>query len=433
MPITRAPSLVAGVSTNPNTLTRSLVQSYSELAQGINFLAEVFSYGDLRPVSETDLVSRWGWSTNTSIADLTGIKDSAMGLDGTSIYTYASDLNSTVSFLNKDPLFIIENVTEDGLAFNGEKRPATIYESFLNMKTYVDTQVSTNLNPLLSLTSSLEAFLSAAGAGAANGTIVTVENDEFSLSTWKLTGYGYNSVTYPALLNANDTGILVGDDTFKVLSSNFELLGGPSGASFIYDTDGLVIDTVDEPINFTADKIVFNSSYCMPVLSEVPGSLPSANQVKIYYSGFDDTLHVVKSDGDDVPIGTGGSGGSGYAERIIELSLTGSGPYTLAPDDIDEDTIVDILGKNKLTVLLDADGPVIYTLPSTATSAISVEVIVADISGTASSNNINIYPATGHQIIGVGDSLPVVINTDYGTVGFKWIDSQDAWLILYGR
>ena len=67
MPITRAPSLVAGVSTNPNTLTRSLVQSYSDLAQGINFLAEVFSYGDLRPVSETDLASRWGWSRNTSI------------------------------------------------------------------------------------------------------------------------------------------------------------------------------------------------------------------------------------------------------------------------------------------------------------------------------------------------------------------------------
>jgi hypothetical protein len=430
MPITRAPSLIAGVSTNPNTLTRSLIRSYDDLAQGINFLSEVFSYGDLRPVGPDDLATRWSWTVNGSITGLSTIKDSAMGLDGTSIYTYAASENPTVSFLGIDPMFIIENVEEDGIGFNGEKRPATIYESFLNMKTYVDTQVSVNLNPLLSLTSSLEAFLNAAGAGADNGTIVTVENDEFSLSSWKLTGYGYNSVTYPALLNGDGTGILVGDDTFKVLSSNFELLGGPSGGSFVYDTDGFAVETASEDINFTADKIIFNSSYCMPVLSAYPGSLPSANQVKIYYSGIDNALHVVTSEGDDDPIG---SGGSGYAERLIPITLSGGGPYTLVPDDIDEDSIVDILGKNKLTVLLNADSNVIYTLPSTATSAIAVEVIVADTSGTASSNNINIYPATGHQIIGVGSSLPVVINTDYGTVGFKWIDSQDSWLILYGR
>lgn len=410
MPITRAPSLVAGVSTNPNTLTRSLVQSYSELAQGINFLAEVFSYGDLRPVSETDLASRWGWSTNTSIANLTGIKDSAMGLDGTSIYTYASDLNSTVSFLNKDPLFIIENVTADGLAFNGEKRPATIYESFLNMKTYVDTQVSTNLNPLLSLTSSLEAFLSAAGAGAANGTAVIVDNDEFSLSSWRFTEYGYNSVNYPALLNAYDTGILVEDDTFKVLSSNFELLGGPSGASFVYDTDGFVTDTADAVVSLKSNTdIILNPGVTFPI-SEVAASNPPAGHVKLYYSDEFSALRLRESNGTESPIG---GGGGGHIEAVA-----GSTTWSL------------VMTTNSTTYLINGSVAYSLTLPAISDVQLGWEITIADSSDQAGTNPINVSTADGDAFVGYG-ATELTIDNNSGLVRLQ-VTSQ-GWLILYTK
>jgi hypothetical protein len=135
-------SISAGIYTNPNTLSRSMSAAYSALGTQINTLADIFSYNQGAPVQDAvDL--RWTWNFLAPTSRSGTITSINSGLSGTSVFTYAGD-----DYQSVNPLF---RVVRPGFA--SETRPATIYETFLQYKNYVDTAIAAEASRLAPLVS----------------------------------------------------------------------------------------------------------------------------------------------------------------------------------------------------------------------------------------------------------------------------------------
>jgi hypothetical protein len=170
--ITPVGTVDVGIFINPNTFTRQIAKSYEIVGNRINLLSTIFTSGQRSPVRISD--TRWTFPVPSTLTTNGSINDSANGLDGTTIYTYAG-----TDYLLKSPLFLVTNnlVTT-------EVRPATIYESFLKMMEYIDTQIATRYQAVLSATNN---------GGAANTGLITFDNVKIigaGTASGDLGGYG---------------------------------------------------------------------------------------------------------------------------------------------------------------------------------------------------------------------------------------------------
>jgi hypothetical protein len=323
------------MSVSPNAITRNMAKAYTDIAEQLNVVSDIFSYGQRRAVDGSDLSVRWNWTANTNMGSLATINDIVNGLDGTSLYLYAGSDYKLV-----DPLFLIANVI-DNIVSQTEVRPVTVYEGMLKLKQYVQSEIANNISPIINLTSSLENFLSG-GDPVGNGTAVIIENDELSLSTWRFTEYNLPEVgVTPCLFNEHDTGIVAGDDIFAIKSSFVSMLGGPIGSTFIYDADGLYIDTQHENITlYSNENVMVSPGITFPMLTEPPTNPPAEN-VKLYYNGPESSFYYLDSGGANIPVGNG-AGDTGLITfdgvKIIGAGTAsgdgeGNGTIELVPDN----------------------------------------------------------------------------------------------------
>jgi hypothetical protein len=401
MAITKAPTVTAGISINPNSLTRSISKTYDQFGETINTVADVFVFGDRCPVAADDLLSRWDWASGT-ITGNTAINDFSSGLDGTSLYIYGSPDYSMI-----DPTFLIYNIV-DGLPVLTETRPATIYESLLKLKGYVDQTVASNIAPIVSLTSDLEDFLSS-NVDVANGTAVIIYDDELSLSTWKFTEYAVGDDIYPCIFNEFDTGIIAADDLLIVRSSAVQFDGGPAGGSFSYDTDGFAVDTASAAILLSSETdVVLTPGVTFPI-SLVEPSNPPSGHVKLYYSDEFSALRLRESDGTERSVGGGGA--------HIEAAPTGTASSLL-------------ITTSSTTYLVNASEPYTLTLPALAGLELGWEITIADRSNQAGTHNITINANGAETFIGYSTG-PLIIDTNSGLVRLQV--TSLGWLVLYTK
>lgn len=174
--ITPVGTVDVGIFINPNTFTRQIAKSYEIVGNRINLLSTIFTSGQRSPVRVSD--TRWTFNIPSNLSTNGSINDSANGLDGTTIYTYAG-----ADYLLKNPLFLVTN----NLVAT-EVRPATIYESFLKMMEYIDTQIATRYQAVLSATNT-----GGGTAGNADTGLITFDNVRIigaGTASGDLSGYG---------------------------------------------------------------------------------------------------------------------------------------------------------------------------------------------------------------------------------------------------
>jgi hypothetical protein len=198
MALQKATVVNAGMYTNPNTFTRSLASSYQNMASQINVLADIFTFGERSPVAD-GVDARWEWSTAINSETSAGMANPvSMGLDGTSIFTYAGSDYGNISYLFK----VTNSLDED--------RPSTIYETFVNYKTYIDTAIAERTNALTTIVANTTTDLS----GVENGTLLVCESEQISISNWSivddnLIGAGVINIVPDNALYANDQYIVI--------------------------------------------------------------------------------------------------------------------------------------------------------------------------------------------------------------------------------
>jgi hypothetical protein len=362
MSINKVSTLNAGIYINPNTFSRSLTKAYEDIGAQINTLADVFTLGERAPVNASDLLTRWEWTTNTNISGHTSITDVSNGLDGTAIYAYGA-----MDYVNIDPIFVVYNPDPEN---NNENRPATIYESFIKLKSYTDTAIAQRTSALVNLVSTLDIDLT----GVEDGTIIYSVGEEIAASGWQfITGYSTGA----------DYGLVA------------------PGGNKILANDGYI--TIEAPVlNVEAEYVRIGTVTTAPTGVD-------ANAGRVYYSGYDKNLHLVNEDGDDFPLGA-----SFYEEDIVNLT------FSLTAD----------AGTNLFACATADDGPWTLTLPALSGVPSGRQIIVIDRQGAASFNNIEIYPDGSDQFVGYA-SGPVVIDTNNGALGL--MSTSFGWVVLYGR
>ena len=363
MSVNKVSIVNAGIYTNPNTFSRSLTKAYEDLGTQVNQLADIFTFGERAVVNSLDLTSRWEWTTNNSLSGQTSITSIEDGLNGTSVYTYAA-----MDYFSIDPIFVVYNPDPGN---SNESRPATIYESFLKLKTYTDTAIAQRTSALVNLVSTLDINLT----GVEDGTIISSVGEEIAASGWQfITEYGTN----------DDYGLVA-----------------PGGNKLLANDNYLILE---------APVVVLETEYVRIGTATTAPTGADANAGRVYYSGYDKNLHLVNEDGDDYPLGV-----SYYEENI------GSLEYSLTAD----------AGTNLFKCDTASDGPWILTLPVLNGVATGRQIIVADGSSAAGSlHYIEVYPAVGDSFIGYG-SGPVTIDTNNGVLGL--MSTVNGWVVLYGR
>jgi hypothetical protein len=386
---------------------------------------------------------RWTWVADP-LTFTSSISPYTTGIDGTAIYSYANVDYSTV-----DPIFLMYNPT-NAL----EIRPATIYESFLNTKSYVDFAIAERTAAMLNIAASLNIELT----GATDGSVIMSVNEVATASPWRIISeYGDN----------NDYG-LVAPGNCKVIAN----------AGFI---------------GFEGNQIRFDTNCIALASAEAVPTGSISGYGRIYYSEGDSSLHLVDHDGNDTALGAGGGGGGGITSISVTSPLATTGGATpdislgvvgVANGGTGRNTLVMnnvILGNSTGAVqqvapstsknILMSDGTTwnstalhyestITTTPTsitmsgytgytsthavaTASIAITInlpalsstvngyEIVIFDKDGNASANNITIDPSAGTGFIGMPLNENLVIDTNYGTVGLR--KTSLGWLILYTR
>lgn len=362
MSINKVSIINAGIYTNPNTFSRSLTAAYETLGTEINQLADIFTFTERAPVNPDDLTIRWEWTTNTSLSGQTSITAIEEGLNGTSLYTYAA-----MDYVSIDPIFVVYNPDPGN---SDESRPATIYESFLKLKTYTDTAIAQRTSALVNLVSTLDIDLS----GVEDGTIINSVGEEIAASGWQfITGYGTSS----------DYGLVA-----------------PGGNKLLANDGYLILE---------APVVELETEYVRIGTATTAPTGADANAGRVYYSGYDKNLHLVNEDGDDFPLGV-----SYYEEDILlhTSSLTADA------------------ATNLFTCATAAAGSWTLTLPALNGVATGRQIIIADRQSAASTNNIEVYPAVGDLFIGYGSGR-VTIDTNNGVLGL--MSTVNGWVVLYGR
>lgn len=362
MAINKVAVVNAGIYTNPNTFSRSLSKAYEDLGTQINGIADIFTFGTRAPVSASDIADRWDWTTNTSITGQSSITDITGGLDGTSVYVYANS-----DYVNIDPIFVVYNPDPEN---SNENRPATIYESFIKLKSYTDIAIAQRTSALVNLVSTLDINLS----GVEDGTIIYSVGEEIAASGWQfITNYGTGS----------DYGLVA-----------------PAGNKILANEDHL---TLEAPIvNLETEYLKIGAANTAPTGT-------ATNAGRIYYSGYDKNLHLVDEDGFDSALGA-----SYYEESVPSFT------YSLTAN-----AVVNVFACNT------GDGEIsTLTLPSLSGVPSGRQVTIIDNAGGASSNNIEVYPDGSDQFVGYSAG-PVIINTSNGVLSL--MSSSFGWVVLYGR
>lgn len=362
MSINKVSIINAGIYTNPNTFSRSLTAAYETLGTEINQLADIFTFTERAPVNPDDLMMRWEWTTNTSLSGQTSITAIEEGLNGTSLYTYAA-----MDYVSIDPIFVVYNPDPGN---SNESRPATIYESFLKLKTYTDTAIAQRTSALVNLVSRLDIDLS----GVEDGTIINSIGEEIAASGWQfITEYGTN----------DDYGLVA-----------------PGGNKLLANDGYLILEA--PVVELETEYVRIGTATTAPTGADV-------NAGRVYYSGYDKNLHLVNEDGDDYPLGV-----SYYEEDVVNeiSSLTANAATSL------------------FTCATADDGPWTLTLPALSGVPVGRQIIVADRQSAASFNYIEVYPDGSDEFIGY-TSGPITIDTNNGVLGL--MSTTNGWLVLYGR
>jgi hypothetical protein len=389
MTLQRATVVNAGMYTNPNTFTRSLASSYENMANQINVLSEIFTFGERSPVAD-GIDGRWEWSTAINGASTNGTANPvSMGLDGTSIFTYAGSDYGSISYLFK----VTNSLDED--------RPSTIYETFVNYKTYIDTAIAERTNALTTIVANTTTDLS----GVEDGTLLVCESEQISISNWSIVD---DNLIGAGVINIVPDNALYANDQYIVIE--------PTGPNHIHIRPGGTIDAS------TANLILGGE------LTNVTVSDDEGQHVKIYSRNEDnDGSHVwaFSEDGymsvpanKDLLDAVGGSSLTGGGNRVatynasgVNIQLTGAANVILINTDPNVSTV---------------------TLPDSSETYIKVgyEITIADTTGFASTNNITILAAAGDSIIGA--SSGVAIDTNYGLLNLKYVGGG-LWLMMFGR
>jgi hypothetical protein len=389
--ITPVGTVDVGIFINPNTFTRQIAKSYEIVGNRINLLSTIFTSGQRSPVRISD--TRWTFPVPSTLTTNGSINDSANGLDGTTIYTYAG-----TDYLLKSPLFLVTNnlVTT-------EVRPATIYESFLKMMEYIDTQIATRYQAVLSATNN---------GGAANTGSITFDNV-------KIIGAGTAS------------GDLNGYGTMELV---------PSANRYIYDQYLVIDPTTPSHIHIRAggeqdasDGVLFLGGENTHVrVSNNDNDLGNTrdNTVSIRtYNDADELSYdwVFKNDGYmSVPAN------KDLLDAVDGSSLTGGG-NRVAIYDSSEATNYTMNGTANIILTMSGSDPISITLPDSSETYIKVgyEITIADMVGeAATSNSVGIYPNESDSILGAPGGI--IIDTDYGLVNLKYVGGNH-WLLMYGR
>jgi hypothetical protein len=377
--ITTVGTIDVGIFINPNTFTRQIAKSYEILGNRINLLSIIFTSGQRAPVRPSDV--RWSWNTPSAFAVNGGINDSSIGLDGTTIYTYAGP-----DYLLKNPLFL--KINPDLVT---QKRPATIYESFLNMIDYLDLQLATRYSAVV------------AAAAASTGDI--------TFNGVKIIGAG--------TAGENDYGTIeLVPDSNRYVNEQY-LVIDPTTPNHIHIRPGGIADE-------SIAKLILGAE-----LTNVSVSDDEGQHVKIHSRNEDnDGSHVWAFSEDgymSVPAN------KDLLDAVDGSSLTGGGNRVVTITSQAEATYVMNGTANIVLAEYDDGDPFEITLPDSSEPYVKVgyEITIADKNGeAATSSNISIYPNESDSILGAPGGI--IIDTDYGLVNLKYVGGNH-WLLMYGR
>jgi len=362
MGINKATVVNAGIYVNPNSFTRNLAASYQILGTQINVLADVFTFGQRAPVLDIE-DERWSWVVPSTLAENGSINAHTKGLDATSIFSYAG-----TDYLTIDPLFLRTNPLS-----SSQKRPATIYETFINYKSYIDISIQQRTNALLAITANNGVDLS----GVLDGTILVSTGEEIDVSSWRFIA------DYP----------VSGSAAFRM-----------PGANNIMSTATSV--SIDAPL------IKFDSN---AIAIAAPGVTPSgalANYGRLYYKESESLLHLVDHNGVDSPIVVN----EGWVHSEVAVA--------------DEIASI-VMNSNSTTYLVNSvPGNCFLTLPLISDLHLGWQITIADRGSYAGLNNISIAAETGDEFIGYGAG-PLFIDNDNGLVTLQ--ATSFGWLILYSK
>lgn len=358
-------SVTSGIYTNPNTFSRNLSGAYNSLGTQINTIVDILSAQQRSPVLDVAEDNRWTYSI-TPVAFGDSLNPATEGLDGTSIFTYAGSDYGII-----DPIFLVTNpeATE-------QKRPATLFESFIKLKQYTDTVIAQRSAAIISMVTGSEIDLS----GAEEGAVLQNLGGNVAASTWKF---------------MSDEGDYI--------------LRAPGGNYFVSNANQIKLDAPE--VKFVTNHLTLTDVDTVPT-----GASPGVG--RLYYSTFDSALHLVDHYGNDNALGSGG-GGSGWTHTQTILDDTDS-PYNAT------------ITSNSNTYLIEtAGGAFTLNLPALSGVTNGSQVIISNYTGTAETNNITVVPNGTDSFLGVeiasGESL--VLDTNWATVGLQ--KTSVGWLILY--
>lgn len=362
MGINKVSVINSGSYINPNVFTRNISKSYETMGTQINIVADTLTFGDRAPVPDTG-DARWSWVVESFFPENGTINPYTKGLDGTSIYVYAG-----TDYLGIDSLFLQINPE-----VSTEKRPATVYETFLNYKKYIDTSIQQRTAALLSIVANNGLDLS----GVLDGTILISTAEEIDVSSWRFIA------DYP----------VSGSSAFRMPGGNNLM----STAAYV---------SIDAPlIKFDSNAIAIAAPSVVP-----SGAL--ANYGRVYYESGDNRLHLVDQAGVD-----------------NALAL-GSDSYSHTEAVADNTTWPLVMTTNSTTYLINGSESYSLTLPAIADVQLGWEITIADKSNQASLNPIQISTVGSDTFVGYAAST-IIIDNDSGLVRLQV--TSEGWLILYTK
>ena len=460
--ITTVGTIDVGIFINPNTFTRQIAKSYEILGNRINLLSIIFTSGQRAPVRPSDV--RWSWNTPSSFTANGAINDSSTGLDGTTIYTYAG-----ADYLLKNPIFLKTNAD-----LITQKRPATIYESFLNMIDYLDLQIATRYSSVVAAAADAVAStgditfsgVKIIGAGVASGDLLGNSTIDLVPDIDLYNNHQYLVIDPTTINHIHVRAGGTPDDSLATL-----ILGGEKSNVTISDqsTNHVIINSKTED-ETTSNVWIFNAEgdLILPISGDIKDS--DGNSVLGGGGGSGTVTSVTatsplsSTEGTTPNISLGvvgvANGGTGrdslFMNNVILGNSTGAvqqvapstsknilmsdgttwgsiplhyeSTITTTPTSI---TMSGYTGYTSTHAVATASIAITINLPALTSTVNGYEIVIFDKDGNASANNITIDPSAGTRFIGMPLNENLVIDTNYGTVGLR--KTSLGWLILYTR
>jgi hypothetical protein len=321
--ITPVGTVDVGIFINPNTFTRQIAKSYEIVGNRINLLSTIFTSGQRSPVRTSD--TRWTFAIPSNLSTNGSINDSANGLDGTTIYTYAG-----ADYLLKSPLFLVTN----NLATT-EVRPATIYESFLKMMEYIDTQIATRYQAVLSTTNT-----GGGTAGNANTGLITFDNVRIigaGTASGDLAGSGTMELVPDLDLYIHDQYLVIDPTTGGHIhiraggdqdaSNSILFLGGENAHVRVSNNDNELGDLRDNTVSIRAYNATDELSYDWVFGNDGKVTLPTKQTIGYHYDYIleGNTLQLGTPNVETIITGPAANSTYPNAQRIVIQGQQGYG------------------------------------------------------------------------------------------------------------